>query len=158
MNKRFFLFLVLFLFGASACTPPNIDLELASQNERIPFPNFVARDLLRQNAWPEFSQITVYESIDNCAVPNCPVMWKVIVSEGKSPREITYGELPSFGAQTIIAPKDLIPGSNYQLILDQAEGTPPTGKGALSFSIDENGVLKSAAVKASNTDSSEAAK
>ncbi|MCB0322855.1 MAG: hypothetical protein KDD69_04755, partial [Bdellovibrionales bacterium] len=141
MKRRLLALVTFLLIGTSSCVHTPIAVAPASEQEQIPHPKFVAKDLSQQNAWPSYSQIRVYRLVDTCEVPNCPLMWHVVVSGDRSPREIIYGGLPSFGAMTIVAPHDLQRGARYELRLDRAENTPVTGEGAVRFEVDDEGKI-----------------
>jgi hypothetical protein len=125
------------------CATRTIEVNLASDQERIPHPSFVANDMTQKHAWPEYSEIKVYKLVQNCQVPQCPLVWNVVVSGEKSPRKIVYGALPSFGSMTIVAPQELQPGQSYALGLDRAENTPATGKGSINFIVNDDGTISS---------------
>ncbi len=141
MGKRLLLtFATIALLGMAACSGGHITLTPSSDKERIPQPKFKANDLAAEGILPEFSQIRVFE-LDNCIVPNCPIIWHVVVSRDRSPREIIYGALPSFGAQTIISSNPLETGKSYRLELGTAKGNLEKGSGHLEFSVDEEGYI-----------------
>lgn len=141
MKRLLLAFAIISLLTTAACTRPNITLSVASDKERLPYPKFRADDLSAEGVWPEFSEIKVYQ-VNNCRVPKCPIVWQVVVSEDRSPREIIYGALPSFGAQTIIASEPLKPGQSYRMELGTASGTRQTGSGAINFSVNRNGFVE----------------
>ncbi len=140
MKRLLLAFAIVSLLTTAACTRPNITLTVASEKERIPYPKFRADDLSADGVWPEFSEIKVYH-VSDCVVPKCPIVWQVVVSEDRSPREIIYGALPSFGAQTIIASAPLERGERYRMELGTASGTRQSGSGFINFSVDDNGFV-----------------
>ena len=124
----------------SGCVSQRISITTLSDAERLPQPAFKA--LGQKKERPRYSEVKVYHVTDDCSVPECPLVWKIIVEETQSPRKIVYGNLPTFGSQTIVSPKDLQKNNTYHLHLGPAKGEAPEGVGKLIFVVDEEGFVR----------------
>lgn len=131
--------LSLLVFAAASCAGKNIQIVPLSDNEGIPQPNFIAKNVTSADQAPSYSQVRVYDVTESCKPPICPLFWQVVVSDTASPQKLTYGALPSFGAITIVPPRALKPGRRYEMLLDQKEPGPAQDSGAITFEVTEAG-------------------
>jgi hypothetical protein len=129
---------------SSGCASNNIEITLASPQERVPSPQFLAKDMSKKGQIPEYSHVRVYDVTEGCSIPGCQIVWHSVVSETTSPTKIHYGVLPSFGSITVVSPRTLRPGRKYVLTLGQEEQHVRSRYGSIEFYVNENGDIISA--------------
>jgi len=118
-----------------------INIKPASEREKIPAPTFSISDPDTENQQASYSVVKVYE-LGNCEVPNCPLAWQLAVSHDASPTKLIYGSFPTFGAQTVIPAKNLIPGQRYLMTLGPSENRASTAEGRLIFEVNNDGIIE----------------
>ena len=131
------------LFFAAAivasCASAKTNVRLANNYQTIPMPSFVAQDSSRSGQLPRFAQIRVYQMDKGCALPNCPIIWDVVVPEDHSPTEFVYGGFPGFGSQTVISAQPLEPNRRYLLVTLPSQFGDRTGAGEFYFRVTAEG-------------------
>ncbi len=139
MNS-FRLLLFAFLVAATcSCTAGKTKIRLASDYQTLPMPSFVTQDAARSGQLPKFAQIRVYELTKDCTLPNCPIVWDVVVPEDHSPTEFVYGGFPGFGSQTVISAQPLQPDRRYLLMTLPSEFGVQSGGGDFYFRVTPEG-------------------
>ena len=134
-----FLLVVSALLVLGACASNRTELGLIGSNQEIPMPSFYARNDSASGDLPSFAQIRVYELTGDCKLPDCPIVWDVVVSEKHAPNEFVYGGFPGFGSQTVIPAKPLVPQKRYLLVtVPDVYGTPD-GHGSYHFRVTPEG-------------------
>jgi len=137
------LLLGLFLFvGLAACsnTSDRIDLELASDYEKLPQPRFQAREANRPGQLPQYNEIRVYD-VTSCQLPYCPLMWRIILPDNFGAGDFYYGGQPTFGAHTINSAKTLQPNSKYEVVVGPVDKSYHYQRGQLGFEVNEAGEI-----------------
>ena len=124
---------------ATACSGKTTNIKLASDYQTLPMPSFIAQDSSRGGQLPKFAQIRVYELSRGCELPNCPIVWDVIVPEDHSPTEFVYGGFPGFGSQTVISAQPLQPDRRYLLVTLPSQFGQRTGGGEFHFRVTTEG-------------------
>lgn len=131
--------LIPLLAFTSSCTARQTTLQLASDYQTIPMPSFTARGADLGGQLPKYAQIRVYELTGDCSLPNCPIVWDVVVPEEHSPTEFVYGGFPGFGSQTVISAQPLKPNQRYLLMTLRSDFGDRAGAGEFYFRVTSEG-------------------
>ena len=131
----------LLLVFIGGCSSKTMIVELATENERVPYPKFLISKPQAKDELPSYSQVRVFELKDDCRIPECPVIWHLVVSDTSSPKKLTFGAFPSFGSQTIVTAGKLKPGRTYLIHLGQSENIGSKEFGSMKFVIEDTGIL-----------------
>ena len=124
---------------ACSCSGQKTNIRLASDYQTLPMPSFMAQDASRSGQLPKFAQIRVYEMSKGCQLPNCPIVWDVVVPEDHSPTEFVYGGFPGFGSQTVISAQPLQPDRRYLLMTLPSQFGDRSGGGEFHFRVSSEG-------------------
>jgi len=140
--KRLFA-IVLPLLWVLGCSPP-ISVNLSSNQRFIPEPVFLLTDKSNEGEKPSYSRVKVYEQVDSCSVPDCPLLWEVVVPLRYSPNKFHYGRNLGFGTITLIPAKNLKLNRDYTMLLTSSlHGNNESVEGRFHFRVDERGQVVS---------------
>lgn len=123
----------------AGCARGQTELSLANSPQRLPMPQFIARDTDSDGQEPNFSRIRVYELNDRCTGESCPIMWDVTVAEDRSPSQFVYGGFPGFGANAVLSARPLEPNRRYLLVTLPTSGKQRDGRGEFRFRVTPQG-------------------
>ena len=125
---------------ALACTPVELEVELASPAESLPSPAFTVDDAQSPEA-PRYDAIVVLDVGGACdPQAGCPVAWRAELAEAPAPRGFTYGSAGGF--RELVPAQPLRPGGEYQLLVSGESGLAGlVAEGELRFRVGADGTV-----------------